>query len=404
MSGQEQSPSSGNTSGSLPRGLIGRRGGIVNPSTRLPSLRPARDLTLGGVQKKAFKPNLTSAGRKERSQKDGTSKESVSSDTPRQRGQKSGRGDGGRGRGRGRGRPETIQSHSIFEQGPADRLNKKVGGGSGYLGGGGDSKSSSSSRPIKRDKMTEEDSRRMKEILRDDFVSELDGDYAENQYCPIHLPLVAALSLKKEHKQDAEIKMECEEEKKEIKKEPDAGEDVEMPEPETKPSLEKIAIQPKTSTKSIPERTTCASIFGSRTKSEGELIFFQFPDTLPGQAMTKDDEEQRPKFKQEPGTTTADTDSHKKSKEDNKPVKCTLQSLPEGYLGKMQVLKSGKTRLVLGNVTLDVATGTQCGFLQDVMSLRLDDDERSGEMIRLGHVKNRIVCTPNFESLLQLST
>ena len=45
-------------------------------------------------------------------------------------------------------------------------------------------------------------------------MSELDGDYAENQYCPIHLPLVAALSLKKEHKQDAEIKMECEEEKK----------------------------------------------------------------------------------------------------------------------------------------------------------------------------------------------
>ena len=43
-----------------------------------------------------------------------------------------------------------------------------VGGGSGYLGGGGDSKSSSSSRPIKRDKMTEEDSKRMKEILRDD--------------------------------------------------------------------------------------------------------------------------------------------------------------------------------------------------------------------------------------------
>ena len=51
-------------------------------------------------------------------------------------------------------------------------------------------------------------------------------------------------------------------------------------------------------------------------------------------------------------------------KQDNKPVKCTLQSLPEGYLGKMQVLKSGKTRFVLGNVTLDVATGTQCGFLQ----------------------------------------
>ncbi len=210
MSGQEHLPSSGHSSGTLPRGLIGRRGGIVNPSTRLPSLRPARDLTLGGVQKKAFKPNLTSAGRKERSQKDGTSKEFVTSDTPRQKVQKSGRGDSSRGRGRGRGRPETIQSHSIFEQGPADRLNKK--GGSGYHGRGGDSTSSSSSRPIKREKTMEEDSKRMQEILRDDFVSELDGDYADTKYCPIHLPLVSALSLKKEHKQDTEMKMECEDE------------------------------------------------------------------------------------------------------------------------------------------------------------------------------------------------
>ncbi len=147
-----------------------------------------------------------------------------------------------------------------------------------------------------------------------------------------------------------------------IKREPDGGEDVEMPVPESKPSVGKITTQPKTNTKSLPERTTCASIFGSRTKSEGELVFFQFPDTLPGQAMSKEDEELRPKFKHESGTTMADIDTHKQSKDDSKPVKCTLQSLPEGYLGKIQVLKSGKTRLVLGNVTLDVTAGTPCGF------------------------------------------
>lgn len=36
-----------------------------------------------------------------------------------------GQGRGARGRGRGRGRAETIQSHSIFEQGPAEMMMKK---------------------------------------------------------------------------------------------------------------------------------------------------------------------------------------------------------------------------------------------------------------------------------------
>lgn len=40
------------------------------------------------------------------------------------------RGRGPRDRGRGRGRPEVIQSHSIFEQGPAEMMLKKRGGSS----------------------------------------------------------------------------------------------------------------------------------------------------------------------------------------------------------------------------------------------------------------------------------
>lgn len=41
------------------------------------------------------------------------------------------------GHGRGRGRPEVIQSHSIFEQGPAEMMKKKGKGSSplGFLGG-----------------------------------------------------------------------------------------------------------------------------------------------------------------------------------------------------------------------------------------------------------------------------
>lgn len=54
----------GNAAGSsksaenIPRGLLGKGGTPVSKSTRLPSVRAARDLTLGGAQRKSFKPNI----------------------------------------------------------------------------------------------------------------------------------------------------------------------------------------------------------------------------------------------------------------------------------------------------------------------------------------------------------
>lgn len=53
----------GNTSGSriasLPRGLLSKDGRPISKSERLASsVRPARDLTLGGAQRKSFKPTI----------------------------------------------------------------------------------------------------------------------------------------------------------------------------------------------------------------------------------------------------------------------------------------------------------------------------------------------------------
>jgi len=78
--------------------------------------------------------------------------------------------------------------------------------------------------------------------------------------------------------------------------------------------------------------------------------------------------------------------------------KLSLKDASEGYIGKLQLLKSGKARLLLGDVSLDVTVGTPCGFLQDVVSVHTEN-ERS-EMICLGHVKQRLICTPDFEHLL----
>ena len=43
---------------SIPRGLLGKGGTPVSKATRLATVRPARDLTLGGAQRKSFKPNI----------------------------------------------------------------------------------------------------------------------------------------------------------------------------------------------------------------------------------------------------------------------------------------------------------------------------------------------------------
>ncbi|NXB91027.1 RPC4 polymerase, partial [Vidua chalybeata] len=80
---------------------------------------------------------------------------------------------------------------------------------------------------------------------------------------------------------------------------------------------------------------------------------------------------------------------------------CTLADLPEGQVGKLLIRKSGKVQLVLGKVTLDVTMGTPCSFLQqELVSVGIGDN-RTGEMIVLGHVRHKLVCSPDFEALLE---
>lgn len=78
---------------------------------------------------------------------------------------------------------------------------------------------------------------------------------------------------------------------------------------------------------------------------------------------------------------------------------CTLADLTEGQVGKLLIRKSGKVQLLLGKVTLDVTMGTTCSFLQELVSVGLGDS-RTGDMTVLGHIKHKLVCSPNFESLL----
>ncbi|KAF5891291.1 DNA-directed RNA polymerase III subunit RPC4 [Clarias magur] len=264
-------PGSGDSS-SNPRPAAGGRGSMLNLRTpgRLPAMR-SRDMTLGGVKKKTFTPNIISRKSKEELKaNEGPRRERKDADRGRQRD----------GRGRGRGRPEVIQSHSIFEQGPAEMMAKRRGV---YE----DTRETPNSAPcpiINIKKETRETEEETKEILRklerDNFM---DDPQLRNEArcCPVQLPLaVSGWVFKEEPEEDAEdqeVKVEkCAEDSVTVKQEPPDVPVVKKAEPTFKPPP-------------LPEPDLLPDLLQvwSRCKEE-ELLFMQLPDSLPGQPPTSD--------------------------------------------------------------------------------------------------------------------
>ncbi len=64
------------------------------------------------------------------------------------------------------------------------------------------------------------------------------------------------------------------------------------------------------------EEISCATLFGSGNfDTEGELIFFQLPDTLPSYPSTSDDEDRKPVIKQEKDGAGPSHSQHQQQKE-----------------------------------------------------------------------------------------
>uniref|UniRef100_A0A663N4C8 RNA polymerase III subunit D n=2 Tax=Athene cunicularia TaxID=194338 RepID=A0A663N4C8_ATHCN len=133
--------------------------------------------------------------------------------------------------------------------------------------------------------------------------------------------------------------------------------------------------------------------------AEEELLFLQLPDTLPGQPPTQDTKPIKTELQNEEGQMVVVKQEKSQEAKQAENI-CTLADLPEGQVGKLLIRKSGKVQLVLGKVTLDVTMGTPCSFLQELVSVGIGDN-RTGEMIVLGHVKHKLVCSPDFEALLE---
>ncbi|ETV92650.1 hypothetical protein H310_13095 [Aphanomyces invadans] len=75
----------------------------------------------------------------------------------------------------------------------------------------------------------------------------------------------------------------------------------------------------------------------------------------------------------------------------------SLLSMPGGYLGKINIHKSGKAVLVLGDKTFELAAGQPPACYEEVVSIDVKDKLFS----MLGPIATHLVVTPDFESLLQ---
>ncbi|XP_035468427.1 DNA-directed RNA polymerase III subunit RPC4 isoform X2 [Scophthalmus maximus] len=362
------------------RGLPGTVRSLAPPAPpgRLTSLR-TRDLTLGGAFKKTktFEPNVHAV----RKSKDEL-KEKTNVALKKERDEKKGVKEN---RGKRRERPQTIQSHSIFEQGPADTVCKTGWQVATHLR---DSTTSPVCKLVKKErKHSEEDEDEiLSKLQRDDFID--DPDLRNDaKLKPTQLPLSSTTC----HSVVTVF--------------------VVLPGPEKPPPSRPLvcAAQDRVGRTEVPkpEEPSLVNLLQDLSLSgEEELFFMQLPDCMPGRAS-----------EQKVMAPTVRSTSEKLAKNDSRPEDkrpahlqaqqavmkegCpVLSQLPEGFLGKLQIRKSGKVELKLGDIVMDISEGAAFSFLQQLVSVRLSDG-KTGDMMVLGNVHHKLVLSPDFHTLLR---
>ncbi|KAG0243135.1 hypothetical protein BGW41_002775 [Actinomortierella wolfii] len=68
----------------------------------------------------------------------------------------------------------------------------------------------------------------------------------------------------------------------------------------------------------------------------------------------------------------------------------------EGKIGRLLVYRSGKVKMQVGDIVMDVTAGSECAFLQDLVVV----DSTNKQAFVMGSVQKRMICVPNLEQLL----
>ncbi|WOL18004.1 hypothetical protein Cni_G26797 [Canna indica] len=124
-----------------------------------------------------------------------------------------------------------------------------------------------------------------------------------------------------------------------------------------------------------------AEELGLMEKEEAQMLLFQFPTTLPF-------------VKRSATTRSAQTTGGKV--EDGFMKGSKFENLPEGFIGKMMVYKSGKVKMKLGDALFDISPGTKCYCAQQIAAINI----REKHCCILGKPEKRVVVTPDLDSLL----
>ncbi|XP_012058357.1 PREDICTED: DNA-directed RNA polymerase III subunit RPC4 [Atta cephalotes] len=334
--------------------------GLSTTTQRLISYRLPRDLTLGGnikveKPKKVYTPNLNVQRNKK---KDGpviSVKTDLVKPKNSDRGRERGRGDRGRGRG---DKGNVIQSVGIWSEGiyvtPTARKSEGFRASSSTV---------SAAKYLEKPKTSTikaEEDRRLKNLLRDDFID--DAPDIDEKMCPLTLPRI---------KKDIHDTIDNDK----IDKKPVISENGEI-------------INEEKSRYDRKEELTISQIIENKANS---YTLIQFPESLPGLGSIREEA----KSKQ---SNNLNTRSDNKAKTEL----CTLNNLRNGLLGKLEILKSGKARLRLGEMSFFVDIGVQQRFQQDLLAVKIDASQ-TGDLVNLGSVNNKLICSPDFESVLENS-
>ncbi|XP_066315544.1 DNA-directed RNA polymerase III subunit RPC4-like isoform X3 [Miscanthus floridulus] len=166
--------------------------------------------------------------------------------------------------------------------------------------------------------------------------------------------------------------------------------------PSTPPSVDAVSLSPaqfgvqkQNQLETQPDSIECEALTRPAEEldllqqgSKERMFLFQLPKSLP--------------LPKRPSSTSI---VERQGKATGKEVKegSNMQQLPQGYLGKMLVYKSGKIKMKLGDIMFDVSPGAETRMAQHVVAL----NTRDKHCCLLGEIENRhVIVTPDVDSLL----
>ncbi|XP_058129149.1 DNA-directed RNA polymerase III subunit RPC4 [Anopheles ziemanni] len=130
--------------------------------------------------------------------------------------------------------------------------------------------------------------------------------------------------------------------------------------------------------------------------ASNNIFLLQLPDALPGKCDSGE--------KQTVNGHEIKTEAPQAATTEEAPQYCTVRDLDEGCVGKIIRYRSGKVKLMLGKILFDISLGMDTGFLQELVSINVNQTERSGNIINISTIKAKLNASPDWEYLFKNST